>query len=217
MSQHGKIKVESLKLVMSNGDGKCDSNYCPGVISDIGQLVVLYNRKINNKKSRLVKKIFDLNLSLFTDRDGNSKVLSCVIEKSIEERLNCYTIRRYVKTDYKHGFVVADGSILPLQNGIIYSDVARLRGGCCASNPLSLPHPVASAISPLGSSGVASQWFGIECREDKKFFMTGCAHAVGSVNTSSDMALTKNGCFAKSNSGSATENQLDIRCCRYGI
>jgi hypothetical protein len=75
-SKFGKLKIISMKLVMNNGMGSCADNYCPGLGFDTGQLVVLYEKKINKDTIRTQKKIIDLNVG-FATVGGISTVLSC--------------------------------------------------------------------------------------------------------------------------------------------
>jgi len=76
-SKYGNLKINSMKLVMSNGLGACSENYCPGDVNDTGQLVVLYEKKISQRKIREMKTIFDINLGISTQASGESSILSC--------------------------------------------------------------------------------------------------------------------------------------------
>ena len=76
-STSGKIKIKSMKLVMGKGAGPNSGNYAAGSESDIGQLVVIYDKKINSKNSREAKKIFDLTVGVSTVASGVSKIVSC--------------------------------------------------------------------------------------------------------------------------------------------
>jgi type II secretory pathway pseudopilin PulG len=75
-SKFGKLKIMSIKLVMNNGMGSCADNYCDGLDSDTGQVVVIYEKKINKNTMRTHKKIIDVNVG-FATITGVSTILSC--------------------------------------------------------------------------------------------------------------------------------------------
>jgi hypothetical protein len=72
----GKLKLTSIKLVMNNGVAPCSSNYPNGVGLDTGQVVVLYEKKINKNLVRNHKKVIDVNVG-FSTVGGVSTILSC--------------------------------------------------------------------------------------------------------------------------------------------
>jgi hypothetical protein len=81
-SLFGAIKIDSIKLVMNNGLGECSDDYCPGLNSDMAQLVLLIEKKMSSVKTVKMKKVFHLNLVFNTDSSGVSTVKSCVSEES---------------------------------------------------------------------------------------------------------------------------------------
>ena len=75
-SQFGKISIESVKLVMFNGPTACPDNYCDTDTRDIGQLVVVYEKKISQTTNRTSIMTFPLYVN-FTSVGGNSTITSC--------------------------------------------------------------------------------------------------------------------------------------------
>jgi hypothetical protein len=82
-SKFGKLNITSMKLVMNNGLGGCSDNYCDGTDSDTGQLVIIYEKKINSSQRRKMKKIFNVNVGMSTDSSGESTILSCDREREV--------------------------------------------------------------------------------------------------------------------------------------
>ncbi len=82
-SKFGKLKIKSMKLVMFNGPTACPDNYCSTDTNDIGQLVVLYEKKINSSQSRPAIKTFPLNLGFTTDGSGVSTIQFCSATPSL--------------------------------------------------------------------------------------------------------------------------------------
>ena len=75
-SQLGKISILSVKLVMFNGPTACPDNYCDTDTRDIGQLVVVYEKKISQTTTRTSIMTFPLYVN-FTSVGGNSTITSC--------------------------------------------------------------------------------------------------------------------------------------------
>jgi len=77
-----------MKLVMNNGPEGCSAppspNYCVGADSDMGQLVIIYEKKINSKTTRKMKKTVNVNIGISTDSSGESTILSCTRERETQ-------------------------------------------------------------------------------------------------------------------------------------
>lgn len=78
-SNFGKLKIQSLKMVMNNGPGSCSENYCEGTASDIGQIVIFYEKK-SGKKIISRRKVFEnLQVTFETDDTGVSTITGCAL------------------------------------------------------------------------------------------------------------------------------------------
>jgi hypothetical protein len=217
-SKFGKLTIKTLKLIMNNGIG---SNYSDSVgHSDVGILRAIVEKKVSNTQNREITIDFDINVGMSTgqspENSGETRILSCSKVQSISNQLECYTLRRYEKIDYRNFFLDSNGNGSSSQNGLNYSDVVTLHGGCCTgSSGISIPNsgldndPLSTAI------GNPNDWYGIKCNSANGFFMLSCGHASTEDASDNDFIMTSDGCFSGDNDGSRMKNVLDIRCCRY--
>ncbi|MDA8793574.1 prepilin-type N-terminal cleavage/methylation domain-containing protein [Bacteriovoracaceae bacterium] len=84
-SKFDKLKIKSIKLIMNNGAGPCSDDYCEGTITDTGQVLVFYEKPVSieeNAQKQLLKKIFDINLTIETDNSNESTITSCELNSS---------------------------------------------------------------------------------------------------------------------------------------
>ncbi|MBT4791966.1 MAG: hypothetical protein HON90_10375 [Halobacteriovoraceae bacterium] len=216
-SQFGKLKIKSMKLVMFNGPTGCLlDNYCLGDANESGQIVVLYDKKINSSQTRPTIKTFPLNLGFTTDGFGVTTIKSCSRVPEVRNQLQCYTLRRYEKIDYRNFFLDSNGNGTSTQNGLNYNDVVTLYGGCCPGGSSTDIANTGLDNDPL-STGVGNPnvWYGIKCNSSNGFFMLSCGHASSEDASDNDFVMTNDGCFSGDNDGVRNRNILDIRCCRY--
>lgn len=76
-SKYGNLDINTLKLVMNNGAGPCTGNYCEGTVSDVGQIILVYEKKLKAGVSRTSKKAFDVVVNITTDSSGISTINDC--------------------------------------------------------------------------------------------------------------------------------------------
>lgn len=74
-SKFGKLRIESMKLIMNNGVG---TNYTTSTLhSDIGVLRVQFNKKVSSSRTVTKKLDFDVKVGMSTNSSGQSTIISC--------------------------------------------------------------------------------------------------------------------------------------------
>ncbi len=209
--KYGKLGINSIEFNMPDYTAAADFPQGTDILYK-AQIIIEGDKTSFGKTSNLrpIKKSF--NVVFDTDASGVSTIKSCKLNSGGGGgAATCYTIRRFEKNDYRFGFVEDDGSLTTSKDGLNYTDVATLHAGCCNGSS-STEYPNTKLTSGTFKSGTPNDMFGIECRSDNGWVMTGCSHMSSS---DIDIAMSSNACWAGDNDGDRDKNSLDIRCCKF--
>lgn len=215
-NKYGKLIVKKIQFSMP--DYTAGENFPQGTNQSFkielrveGEQKVLQKANAFSPIAKTIDVIFD------TDSSGLSTITRCgqATAAASTSTLQCYSIRRYERIDFGHGFIETNGTVVTSKDGINVSDVTQLHSGCClGGTSADISNTRLSHIPLSGDGSNVHQYFGIECREENGWKMFGCAHASKDDGADNDTFMNANGCWSGDNDGSRENNSIDIRCCR---